>query len=82
MEHELLDEIRRFRKELNEAMGSLDVKVGDGRSFRNNLRGTQTELVLLREELARLQVKQAGCGCGCCAEGVRVYVDLEVSRRF
>ena len=76
MEHELLDEVRKLRKELREAMGSCDEK----RCFRDEVQETRTELAMLYEELAKVQVRQERCGCGCCAEGARAYANLEVSR--
>ena len=78
MEQELLDEIRRFRKELNTAMENLDARETDRRSFRDGARETSKELAMLREELAKLQAKQEQCGCGCCTESARVYADLQV----
>ena len=81
MEYELLAEIRRFRNELKELLGCLDVdaeEVNRG-GFCEQPQGSRTGLVAVREELAAIIAKQEKCGCKCCTEGVHVHLNLQVS---
>lgn len=79
MEYQLLGEIQRLRKELNEAMGYLHTEEADIRGFHEQLQDTRTELMVVHEKLAAVLVKKEQCGCKCCGEGVRMHVDLQVS---
>jgi len=77
-EKQVLVEIKRLRKELSEAAGSLQMGVAD-RSFREQLQGTQTEPTTVYEKIAAILVKQEKCGCECCIDGARMYADFQVS---
>ena len=79
MEYQLLNEIQRLRKELNEAMGSIHTEEVDRMSFREQLQDTRTELTTVYERLAAILIKQEQCGCECCTDAAHVYADLQVS---
>lgn len=79
MEYQLLGEIQRLRKELSDAIGSLETE-GEGRgSFHDELQETRRGLRELCEMLAVSLTKKKECGCSCCTEGAHVYAGLEVS---
>ena len=81
MEYELLGEIQRFRNELKELLGFLDVDTEEvgRRGFCERPQGSRTGLVAVREELAAIIAKQEKCGCKCCTEGVHAHLNLQVS---
>jgi len=51
MEYQLLSDIQRLRRELNEAIGCLQTE-GTDRGLREQLQDTRTELVTVHEKLA------------------------------
>ena len=79
MKYQLLREIQRLRKELSDAIGSLEKEEAGRRGFCDDLQETRIELTELRERLAVSLAKKKECGCGRCAEGAHMYADLEVS---
>jgi len=79
MEAQLLGEIKRLRKELKDAIESLNSEEVERRNFHDEIQETRKELTMLREMLVGFLAKKKQCSCGCCAEGTHVYADLEVS---
>jgi len=78
VENRVLVEIKRLRKELSEAVGSLQMGVTD-ESFREQLQDTPAKPTTAYGKLAAILVKQEQCGCECCIDGARMYADFQVS---
>ena len=78
MELELLEEVKKCRQNLTEAMERLDSSDVITERVREAARDTISKVGMFLEGLARIRAKQQLCSCECCTECARACADLEV----